>query len=145
MLVEVRRTEQGLDVDLTGEWRALDLDQVDTALAAVDLANARRVSIGTQSLTALDLSGAWRLREFINKAREAGAEVQFRGPQPDQLRLIDELASTLPDDQPPTLSAAWMTEIERRSAEIDAGAVKLDAWPDIRQQLFTRLGLDRAD
>ena len=60
MLVEVRRTEQGLDVDLTGEWRALDLDQVDAALAAVDLANARRVSIGTKSLTALDLSGAWR-------------------------------------------------------------------------------------
>jgi phospholipid/cholesterol/gamma-HCH transport system permease protein len=97
MLVEVRRTEQGLDVDLTGEWRALDLTQVDAALAGVDLSNARRVSIGTQSLTALDLSGAWRLREFIKQAREAGAEVQFRGPQPDQLRLID---STLKGERP---------------------------------------------
>src|SRR3569833_1329122 len=89
MLVEVRRTEQGLDVDLTGEWRALDLTQIDAALASVDFANARRVSIDTQKLTALDLSGAWRLREFIQQAHGAGAEVQFRGPQPDQLRLID--------------------------------------------------------
>jgi len=97
MLVEVRRTEQGLDVDLTGEWRALDLTQIDAALAGVDLANAGRVSIGTQKLTALDLSGAWRLREFIKQARGAGAEVQFRGPQPDQLRLID---STLKGERP---------------------------------------------
>lgn len=102
MLVEVRRTEQGLDVDLTGEWRALELAQVDAALAAVDLANVRRVFIGTQSLTALDLSGAWRLREFVRQAHDSGAEVQFRGPQPDQLRLIDStLKGELPTcDQP---------------------------------------------
>ena len=57
MLVGVRRTEQGLDVDLTGEWRALQLTQIDAELAAVDLSNAHRVSIGTESLSALDLSG----------------------------------------------------------------------------------------
>jgi phospholipid/cholesterol/gamma-HCH transport system permease protein len=89
MLVEVRRSEQGLEIDLTGEWRALELAQIDAALAAVDLANARRVSIGTKSLTALDLSGAWRLREFLQQARNSGAQVEFRGPTPDQLRLID--------------------------------------------------------
>jgi phospholipid/cholesterol/gamma-HCH transport system permease protein len=89
MLVEVRRSEQGLEIDLTGEWRALELAQIDAALAGVDLANARRVSIGTKSLTALDLSGAWRLREFLQQARNSGAQVEFRGPTPDQLRLID--------------------------------------------------------
>ena len=97
MLVEVRRTEQGLDVDLTGEWRALSLAQIDAELAGVDLANVRRVSIGTKSLAALDLSGAWRLREFINQARASGAEVDFRGASPDQLRLID---STLKGERP---------------------------------------------
>jgi phospholipid/cholesterol/gamma-HCH transport system permease protein len=89
MLVEVRRSEQGLEIDLTGEWRALELAQIDAALAGVDLANARHVSIGTKSLTALDLSGAWRLREFLQQARNSGAQVEFRGATPDQLRLID--------------------------------------------------------
>ena len=65
MLVEVRRSEQGLEIDLTGEWRALELAQIDAALAGVDLANARRVSIGTKSLTALDLSGAWRVNQTL--------------------------------------------------------------------------------
>jgi phospholipid/cholesterol/gamma-HCH transport system permease protein len=97
MLVEVRRTEQGLDVDLTGEWRAPQLTRIDTELAGVDLSNAHRISIGTKSLTALDLSGAWRLREFVNQAQAAGAQVEFRGPQPDQLRLID---STLKGERP---------------------------------------------
>ena len=97
MLVEVRRTEQGLDIDLTGEWRALEFAKIDAALAGVDLANARHVSIGTQSLAALDLAGAWRLREFLNRARESGAQVEFRGAPPDQLRLID---STLKGERP---------------------------------------------
>ena len=97
MLVEVRRSEQGLDIELTGEWRAVELAQIDAALAGVDLATARRVSIGTQSLAALDLSGAWRLREFLQRARDSGAQVEFRGPPPDQLRLID---STLKGEGP---------------------------------------------
>ena len=97
MLVEVRRSEQGLDIELTGEWRAVELAQIDAALAGVDLANAGRVSIGTQSLAALDLSGAWRLREFLQRARDSGAQVEFRGPPPDQLRLID---STLKGEGP---------------------------------------------
>jgi hypothetical protein len=62
MLLEVRHSGQDLEIDLTGEWRALELARIDAALAGVDLANARQVSIGTQSLTALDLSGAWRPR-----------------------------------------------------------------------------------
>lgn len=89
MLIEVRRSDQGLEIDLTGEWRALELAKIDAALAGVDLENAQRLSVGTKGLTALDLSGAWRLREFLNQARASGAEVQFRGTPPDQLRLID--------------------------------------------------------
>jgi len=97
MLVGVRRTEQGLDVDLTGEWRSLQLTQIDAELAGVDVSNAHRVSIDTRNLTALDLSGAWRLREFVKQAQASGAKVEFRGPEPDQLRLIE---STLKGERP---------------------------------------------
>ena len=90
MVVEVHRTERGLTLDLTGEWRALAYRELDTALAAVDLAGARHIEIATDRLTALDLTGAWRLREFVQQARHLGAEVSFAATPPDQLRLVDE-------------------------------------------------------
>jgi phospholipid/cholesterol/gamma-HCH transport system permease protein len=95
MMVEVHRTEGGLALDLTGEWRALAYQQIDTALAAVDLSGARRVEIATDRLAALDLTGAWRLREFLRHARSMGAEVAFAGAPPDQLRLVEETLSPL--------------------------------------------------
>jgi phospholipid/cholesterol/gamma-HCH transport system permease protein len=98
MLLETRRSEQGLEIDLTGEWRALDLEQIDAALAGVDLANAHRVLVRTTGLIALDLTGAWRLREFLQQARQSGADVQFQGTPPDQLRLVD---STVKGEGPP--------------------------------------------
>lgn len=57
-------------------------------------------------------------------------------PVTDRLRLIDELASTVPDDQPPHLSDEWLTEIERRAAELDSGAVKPDAWEEVQKRLL---------
>jgi phospholipid/cholesterol/gamma-HCH transport system permease protein len=95
MLVEVRPTERGLALDLTGEWRALSFRQIDMALAAVDLSGASHVAIATDRLAALDLTGAWRLREFVQRARHAGVEVAFTGTPPDQLRLVEETLSPL--------------------------------------------------
>ena len=94
-MVEIRHTQAGLVLELTGEWRALAYQQMDTALAAVDLAGAHRVEIATDRLAALDLTGAWRLREFVQQARHMGAEVTFAGAPPDQLRLVDETLSPL--------------------------------------------------
>src|SRR5262249_54381609 len=88
-VIDVRRSEQSLDINLTGEWRSLQLEQIDAAFAGIDLTGAHRVLINTQGLAALDLSGAWRLREFINQARKSGVDVQFKGATPDQLRLVE--------------------------------------------------------
>jgi phospholipid/cholesterol/gamma-HCH transport system permease protein len=90
MVLEVRTTEQGIALDLTGEWRALSYRQIDSALAAVDLARARHIEIATARLAALDLTGAWRLREFVLQAQKMGAQVTFAGTPPDQMRLVDE-------------------------------------------------------
>ncbi len=65
-------------------------------------------------------------------------------PIEDRLRLIDELASSVPDDQPPKLSEEWLGEIKRRSEEIDSGAVKTESWSAIRERLFSRLGVQDA-
>src|SRR6202140_5367966 len=90
MSVEVRRTDEGLELELTGEWVGTRVAVIQTGLAAMDVAAARQVSIATQRLTALELSGAWALRQFVHRARAAGAAVTFRGTPPDQLRLLDE-------------------------------------------------------
>jgi phospholipid/cholesterol/gamma-HCH transport system permease protein len=114
-LLEARRTDQGLELELTGEWRALAFAQIDAALTALDLEGSRRVEISTERLEALDLSGAWRLREFIKRTRAAGAEVTFRGTPPDQLRLVDE---TLKSECSPSVvasQAAWEEEAAIRS------------------------------
>ncbi|MEO8499031.1 MAG: addiction module protein [Planctomycetota bacterium] len=63
----------------------------------------------------------------------------------DRLRLIDDLAASVPDDQPPTLSGEWLAEIERRSAELDAGIVTPEPWADIRTRLFREHGIGDAD
>ncbi|HUG68614.1 MAG TPA: addiction module protein [Pirellulaceae bacterium] len=63
-------------------------------------------------------------------------------PVVDRLRLIDELASSIPDDQPPQLSDAWLREIDWRSNEIDSGAVATERWADIRARLFAKHGVD---
>ncbi len=62
-------------------------------------------------------------------------------PIDERLRLIDELASSVPDDRPPHLSPEWLEEIRRRSDEIDAGTVKTESWSAIRERLFAKHGV----
>lgn len=66
-------------------------------------------------------------------------------PVGDRLRLIDDLASMVPDDQPPQLTDAWLREINRRTREIDSGAVATEDWAEIRARLFRKHGIDGAN
>jgi phospholipid/cholesterol/gamma-HCH transport system permease protein len=94
MFVEIGKTGANVDLELTGEWRALQIAQIDSALAAIELPAGSALRIGTQRLTALDLTGAWALREFVRRARGGGREVSFSGAPPDQLRLLDEMQAS---------------------------------------------------
>jgi len=86
----VERNADSLELALTGEWRALRLSAIGAALAALDLNGVRKISIATDRLVLLDLSSAWRLREFIATVERAGAAISFRGARPEQLRVLDE-------------------------------------------------------
>jgi phospholipid/cholesterol/gamma-HCH transport system permease protein len=97
-LLDVHRGEGSLELQLSGEWRALRMPEIDTALAALDLAGISKVVIVTDRVAALDLSGAWRLRELLRTLASRQIQASFRGAEPDQLRLIDE---TLSDETPP--------------------------------------------
>ena len=110
MGVEVRRDAQGLTLELSGEWGARELTDLEAELAAVDVHAARELRIATSGVTRLDLSGAWVLREFVRRARAAGAAVSFQGEPPDQLRLIDETLKDPPATPAPVAPAAAAAE-----------------------------------
>jgi phospholipid/cholesterol/gamma-HCH transport system permease protein len=88
--VEVRRCAAGLQLDLSAEWDVRHFAELQAELAGVDLTGAPQVLIRTQRLTVLDLSGAFALSQFVQRARAAGLRVSFEGAPPDQLRLVDE-------------------------------------------------------
>jgi phospholipid/cholesterol/gamma-HCH transport system permease protein len=129
-LVDVRRGDGSLELELSGEWRALELPTLDAALAAIDLTGVRSVAVSPQNLTALDLTGAWRLREFLHQLEAAGIAVRFLGPPPDQLRLVEATLggkSAGADRRPEAVAqSATGEELATRSlADIGRGAVRL--------------------
>jgi putative addiction module component (TIGR02574 family) len=60
-------------------------------------------------------------------------------PLDARIQLIDALWETIPDDAAPPLSKEWLSEIQRRSAEFDAGTVQPIPWEQIRADARRRL------
>ncbi len=60
----------------------MNFGALEAALAAVDLAGAHHIEISTTRIEVLDLTGAWRLHEFIRQAQAAGAQIAFKGDPP---------------------------------------------------------------
>src|SRR5580704_4582358 len=106
MAVEVRRTAAGLQLDLTGEWGIPEVEADRAQLSAIDLSAVREVKVSTRSVGSLELSGAWALREFLQRARAAGVAVSFEGTPPAQLRLLDETLKEPEADTAPQPSTA---------------------------------------
>jgi phospholipid/cholesterol/gamma-HCH transport system permease protein len=136
MYVEAARTGTQVELGLTGEWRALQVASLQAELAQVDLTGVRDLRIGTARLTALDLTGAWELREFVRRARAAGVEVDFAGTPPDQLRLVDQtLASAAPPGAPtgPVTEEEGLPEHSPQLVALGRQAVR--SWKDMVEAL----------
>jgi putative addiction module component (TIGR02574 family) len=59
--------------------------------------------------------------------------------------LIDAIWETLPASDLPALSPEWTAEIQRRSAEFDAGLAQPIAWEEIRREALRRVGITAPD
>lgn len=94
------RSADRLELTLNGEWRLAGLPGIGAALDAIDLNGVRHLTVGTESLAVLDLSAAWRLQQFLNRVRQLDGAISFRGPQPDQLRLIEQSVDRNPHAAP---------------------------------------------
>ena len=60
-------------------------------------------------------------------------------PEPDRVHLIESLIATLGPETGAPLDDAWLAEIDRRSREIDAGAVELIPWAEVKRQARQRV------
>jgi phospholipid/cholesterol/gamma-HCH transport system permease protein len=127
MSVEVRRTAAGLQLELVGQWGLWEAEAARAQLAAIDLHAVRAVEVSTRGVESLELSGAWVLREFLQRARAAGAAVSFQGTPPDQLRLIDE---TLKEPQAEDTAAPADAAPPANVVLYDVGRYAVHAWHD---------------
>jgi phospholipid/cholesterol/gamma-HCH transport system permease protein len=132
MAVEVRRTAAGLQLDLTGQWGIGEIEADRAQLAAIDLGAVHEVKVSTREVGALELSGAWALREFLQRARAAGVAVSFDGTPPAQLRLLDETLKE-PQAQSAPQPAAAVPGEQRLLYDIGLNAVRF--WHDLRAGL----------
>lgn len=60
-----------------------------------------------------------------------------------RVQLIEALWDTVPEDATPALSEEWLVEIQKRSAEYDAGKAECVPWEQIRDAAMQRAGLTR--
>jgi putative addiction module component (TIGR02574 family) len=67
-------------------------------------------------------------------------EAESLNPE-DRLKLICGLWDTFPIERWPTPSDAELAEIQRRSAEYDAGHEASVPWSEVRERLRSRLSL----
>jgi putative addiction module component (TIGR02574 family) len=63
-------------------------------------------------------------------------------PPIERIRLVHALWETVPPEDWPAPSAAWIEEVQRRSAEYDIGQMTASPWPDVRARARRKAGLD---
>jgi putative addiction module component (TIGR02574 family) len=60
-------------------------------------------------------------------------------PESERLELAEALLAASEPPAPDPTGDAWLAELRRRTAEIDAGQATLTPWPEVKQRVRARL------
>jgi putative addiction module component (TIGR02574 family) len=60
-------------------------------------------------------------------------------PEEERLELVEALLAECDRTLARPFDDAWLAEVQRRSAEIDAGTATLTPWPEVKQRVRKRL------
>jgi phospholipid/cholesterol/gamma-HCH transport system permease protein len=104
MHLSQQRDGTTLEVELAGSWRGADLPAIDAELAALPLDGLQVLRVTVPEALALDLAGAWRLRDWLQTAEQGGITIEFAGTRPGQLELIDATVAGKVRSTPPSSS-----------------------------------------
>src|SRR5579863_1301691 len=92
MFITARRSADQLNLELQGHWRVTESAAIEAELRAIDFGSARTARL-TRGESSLDLSGAWLLHDFLERARQAGLDPRFDGDAPSALSLVERTYS----------------------------------------------------
>jgi phospholipid/cholesterol/gamma-HCH transport system permease protein len=104
MHLNLRRQGDTLEAELAGSWRGVDMPAIDAELSGLSFEGASALRVRAPDSVPLDLAGAWRLREWLKAAEDAGLSVQFAGQTPGQFELIEATLAGKVHAAPPTSS-----------------------------------------
>jgi phospholipid/cholesterol/gamma-HCH transport system permease protein len=119
--------ETGTDrmtLELRGEWRLDNAAAIASALAEFGQAGPgpRHVAVDFTGLSAIDLPGAWLLRQRLDELQALGSAVEMIAPVPEPFSFIDEITRETPaapvrDGESLPLVARTIAVIGRESVE----------------------------
>lgn len=83
------RHDQTLRLTLEGEWTVRQIGAIGATLASLSFEGMTRLDVAAAQGT-LDLSGAWLLRDVLQRAERAGLAVAFLDQRPPALALVEQ-------------------------------------------------------
>jgi phospholipid/cholesterol/gamma-HCH transport system permease protein len=116
VLFESEPAGDGLKLRLRGAWCIDNLREIETALAQLS-AEKQKLSVDYSGIETLDLSGAWLLRGWLERAKASGGQVQAAGKAPSHFAFLDELLAQAAGET----AAPEATETSLRDAVVWVG------------------------
>jgi anti-anti-sigma factor len=89
--VKTAHSETGAWIVIQGEADAANLDELEAALASIELDGQKAVNLDLSELSFIDVAALRQLTSFAMRMRQSGHDVTTSGAQP----LILEVASAL--------------------------------------------------
>jgi putative addiction module component (TIGR02574 family) len=76
---------------------------------------------------------------LMSPATEQLLQAALALPEDERLELVEALLASHDPSSGLPFDPSWLGEIQRRSAEIEAGTVQLTPWPVVRERVRQRL------
>jgi len=107
VLFESERSGDGLTLRLRGGWCIDNLREIENSLAQLN-EQGRQIKLDFSGIQTLDLSGAWLLRNWLERTSQAGGRIEVVGERPSHFAFLDELLqrqSAQPGASPPSATS----------------------------------------
>ncbi|HSC25824.1 MAG TPA: MlaE family lipid ABC transporter permease subunit [Vicinamibacterales bacterium] len=121
MQLEIRDQGGRSRLRLSGRWTVEESAALEARLLKEAIGTGGDVVFDAAGIEAMDLTGAWLLRSFEQRLKDAGRHVEWTGGRPEQLEFIDRTEADL--DRIPTAEPDVRNGAHRALRELGLRAV----------------------